>query len=225
MNNPNVQEHLPEEPTQAIVYVVDDEPHVLETVTKSLKVNGYRLRSFSNAAQLLAELSPDDLGCVVTDFRMPSMNGMELLKELKARDSLLSIVFVTGYATVPIAVEAMKQGAITLLEKPFKLDDLVREVDKAIHQSLARSEEFKRVNDARQKMALLTAEEIAVLECATQGKPNKSISQELSLSSRTVDRRRHSALKKLAADSIADFAVIQALSKSALGGLRGIDQG
>ncbi len=193
-----------------VVYVVDDDDLVRHTITESLRAHGYAPQSFESAADLLAHVSADDVGCVVTDLRMPSMDGKQLQRELRSQGSNLSLIILTAFATVPVAVELMKDGAATLLEKPCKVDVLTNEVAKAIGQSQVLAAHRLRVQNARRQIASLNIEELAVLDCASQGKPNKAISEELSISSRTVDRRRQSAMRKLSVESIAEFAVIRA---------------
>ncbi|QDT11073.1 response regulator transcription factor [Planctomycetes bacterium K23_9] len=200
----------PTDASESVVYVVDDDPLVLSAITESLRLHGYAPRGFAKPSELLARVSPSELGCVVSDLRMPTMDGVQLQRELKILGSDLSLIVLTAYATVPVAVRLMKDGAVSLLEKPFDMGELAVEVGKAIRRSQQVGVERKRVNDARKRMAKLTSEELAVLDCAAQGKPNKMIGQELSLSSRTVDRRRHSALSKLAVESVSEFVAVRA---------------
>ena len=200
-----------------VVYIVDDDQLVLRTVRDVLGASGLASQTFSSAAELLAVVSPDDIGCVVTDLQMPGMNGLELQQALIEKESYLSLIMLTGHADVPVTVEVMKRGAITLIEKPFKIDRLSSEVKRAMEVSEKRYTESKRVLEARALIALLSEEELAVLDCAAAGKPNKAIGSELSMSSRTVDRRRHTALKKLQVDSVSKFAVIRTTAKDEAG--------
>ena len=186
---------------QHLVYIVDDDQLVLHAVKDALEAGGLTPRAFGSAAELLAVVGPDDIGCVVTDLQMPGMNGLDLQKALIEKDSSLALIMLTAYADVPLTVKVMKRGAVTLLEKPFKVDRLTEQVHRAIEQSQRFHIEKKRIREAREAIARLNSEELAVLDCAVKGKPNKSISYELSLSSRTVDRRRQSALRKLEVDS------------------------
>ena len=141
------------------------------------------------------------------------MNGIQLQRALIEKQSSLSVIMLTAYADVPVAVEVMKNGAVTLIEKPFKVDRLTNEVQKAISISERLHRERIRICEAQDAIERLTSEELAVMDCAAKGKPNKSISYELSLSSRTVDRRRQSALRKLGVESVSEFAVIRSTAE------------
>ena len=207
-----------------VVYIVDDDRLVLCAVKDALEAGGLSPRAFNSGTDLLAAISPQDIGCVVTDLQMPGMSGLDLQRALIERDSSLSLIMLTAYADVPLTVKVMKRGAVTLLEKPFKVDRLTEEVRRAIEQSRRFHLEKNRIRESRDAIALLTSEELAVLDCAAKGKPNKAISYELSLSSRTVDRRRQSALRKLDVDSVSEFAVIRATAEDKQGILdRSID--
>ncbi|NND96160.1 MAG: response regulator transcription factor [Pirellulaceae bacterium] len=190
---------------------------MLNAVREALESGGYHPRTFSHATELIEQIDPDDTGCVVTDLQMPGMNGMELQQALISKDSSLSLIMLTGYADVSVAVEVMRRGAVTLLEKPFKVQRLKEEVRRAVDQSQRFHSEKKRVRDAREAIESLTSEELAVLDCASRGKPNKAIGYELALSGRTVDRRRQSGLRKLNVDSISEFAVIRATAEDKRG--------
>lgn len=198
------------------VYVVDDDPLVLSAIRDALASRGYQPSIFDNAADLLASINPLESGCIVTDLQMPGMDGVALQQALVDRGSLMSLIMLTAYADVPVAVKVMSQGAAMLLEKPFKVDRLISEVKRALEVSAERHANAKRISQAREAMAMLTSEEIAVMDCAVQGLSNKATGNDLSLSSRTVDRRRQSALKKLGAGSVSEYAVIRQTAKDAL---------
>ena len=198
---------------QSVVYIVDDDPLVLTAVKDALESRGYAPRTYTSAMELLNNMLPTDTGVVVTDLQMPAMNGIQLQRALIEKQSSLSVIMLTAYADVPVAVEVMKNGAVTLIEKPFKVDRLTNEVQKAISISERLHRERIRICEAQDAIERLTSEELAVMDCAAKGKPNKSISYELSLSSRTVDRRRQSALRKLGVESVSEFAVIRSTAE------------
>jgi FixJ family two-component response regulator len=143
---------------------------------------------------------------------MRPIDGFGLQQQLNEKGSSLSLVMLTGYADVQAAVKLMANGAFTVIEKPVDLEDLLVVVRQAIDKSQKLSSDRDAILSARRRLEKLTPEELAVLDCAAEGKPNKVISEELSLSNRTVDRRRHSALQKIAADSVSEFAVIRAMA-------------
>ena len=117
---------------QSVVYIVDDDPLVLTAVKDALESRGYAPRTYTSAMELLNNMLPTDTGVVVTDLQMPAMNGIQLQRALIEKQSSLSVIMLTAYVDVPVAVEVMKNGAVTLIEKPFKVDRLTNEVQKAI---------------------------------------------------------------------------------------------
>lgn len=199
--------------SQEKIYVVDDDPLVLSAIKDALIYRGYKPAVFSSGADLLASIDPNESGCVVTDLKMPGVDGVSIQRALIEQDSSLSLIVLTGHADVPVTVELMMNGAITLIEKPFKVEHLSDEVGRALEVSSQRHAEKLRLKNAREAIAKLTGEEIAVMDCAVQGKSNKVTGSELSLSSRTVDRRRQSALQKIDAGSISQYAVIRSLTR------------
>ena len=192
---------------------MDDDPLVLSAVKDALESRGFAPRTFSSAMELLEIIDSANTGVVVTDLKMPGMDGVELQRALRQKESCLSLIMLTAHADVPVTVEVMKNGAVTLMEKPFKLDRLTDEIQRAMAMSVRLHRERIRIGQAQDAIARLTSEELAVLDCAAKGKPNKAISYELSLSSRTVDRRRQSALRKLNVDSVSEFAVIRSTAE------------
>jgi two-component system, LuxR family, response regulator FixJ len=196
------------------VYVVDDDVSVLASVKAILAANGYEATCFSNVKEFLADFSPYDIGCVVTDLQMPGQDGLALQKRLTDLGSTLAIVFATGFATVPTTVQVMEQGAITLLEKPYDSVSLLNAVSRAISHSSQMFKHRKSVSTANAQLSLLTDEERKVMECVVQGLPNKQICRVLDMSLRTVERRRQTAIDKLGITSAAEFAVILATATS-----------
>ena len=198
---------------QPRILVVDDDLQVLDVLNRILSANGFDPEVFCSARALLATIDPDDVGCVVADLEMPDMSGMELQTELIQRQSCLSLVVVTGHADVQRAIQVMGHGAVMLLEKPFKGHQLVSEVSKGVGLSEQTYARRKRIRTANQAISLLTDEELQVMKLAAHGLANKTIGYELSISQRTVDRRRQSALLKLGIASVAEFALMLAASQ------------
>jgi len=194
---------------QRSLYIVDDEQELLTTLASSLRTLGMRPQTFQRSAALLAATHDDDIGCVITDLRMPEMGGVELIKSLKERESCLSVILLTAFADVSTAVDVMKLGATSVIEKPFQLQTLQTEIHIAMDSSEQAFQRREKFRDAKRRLEALTEEEQAVLELAVAGCPNREISVRLSISPRTVDRRRQSALRKLQADSIAEYAVLK----------------
>lgn len=190
------------------VYVVDDDDVVLLSVEALLTQCGYVVQCFSSAAAFLANCSYDGPGCVVTDIFMPGITGIELQQRLHAAGSILSIIVVTGVADVPTAVKAMEQGAVTLLEKPYRDADLAQAVERGLESSRQRWGQRERQRAVESRLALLTTDECDVLKCILAGKQNKQIAYALGMSYRTVDRRRQAIFHKLEASSVAELALI-----------------
>jgi two-component system response regulator FixJ len=188
------------------VFVVDDDPVVLNSEVALLTAQGYQTRCFLSAEQFLAEFDPETPGCLITDLRLKGMSGLELQRQLQERGASIPIVVVTGYADVPVTVRLMEQGAVTLLEKPYEPAQLVDAVERALRRDRDTRERLRRRRDLDQRLALLSEEERQVMECMLAGKPNKTISQQLSMSMRTVDRRRRGVLDKMKVSSVPELA-------------------
>lgn len=196
-----------------VVYIVDDDPGVLASLEALLVTQDFDVRSFVSAQELFSKITSADVGCIITDLQMPDMDGMALQEKLKELGSHLSLIMVTGYASVSVTVEVMKKGAISLLEKPYDASQLLKEVKEAIADSKSSFERAERISNAISKIRLLTSEELRIMEIAVKGLPNKAISHELRISSRTIDRRRQAALQKTQVGSIAEFAVLLATAR------------
>ncbi|MFU7560604.1 response regulator transcription factor [Roseiconus sp. JC912] len=191
------------------LYIVDDEREFLSSLAMSLREFGYQPVTFDHPKYLLDVVKPDEVGCVISDLRMPEMGGVELIRRLTGRGSCLSVILLTAFADVATAVDAMKLGAVSVVEKPFHLQRLADEIELAMQRSEDDQHRASKIAEAEELLNKLTNEEAAVLDLATKGYPNREISRQLDISPRTVDRRRQSALRKLNADSVADFAVLR----------------
>lgn len=190
---------------EATVYVVDDDPAARDSVSALVIAAGLRVQTFPSAETFLQNYHPEKPGCLVTDLRMLGMSGLELLETLQRDKSRLPVILISAYADVPVAVRAMQAGAVTLLEKPCRNDQLIM----AIHQALARDAEQRqsqaRQQEIKRRLAGLTQEEYEVMQRMVAGKLNKVIANELLISLRTVETRRHKVLEKMQADSLAEL--------------------
>jgi two-component system, LuxR family, response regulator FixJ len=194
-----------------LVFVVDDMSAVAAVTAERLAATGELIcRWFTDPLDLLLELRPGMLDCLVADLAMPTMNGAELQERVIEIDPCVSVVFVTGRADITTTVRVMERGAITLLEKPCCGDRIVQAVREGVERTQARRALVKQRHDAESALRELTSDEQAVLECMVRGWPNKTIARELSLSARTVDRRRHDVLQKCGVSSVAELAVLVA---------------
>ena len=190
---------------EATVYVVDDDPAARDSVSALVTAAGLRVQSFSSAEAFLQENRPDRPSCLVTDLRMLGMSGLDLLEQLQKSSSPLPAILISAYADVPATVRAMQAGAVTLLEKPCRHDQLIT----AIHQALERDASDRAVRlrktELKKRLATLSPEEYDVMQRMVAGKLNKVVANELLISLRTVETRRHRVLEKMQADSLAEL--------------------
>ncbi len=190
---------------EATVYVVDDDPAARDSVSALVTAAGLRVQSFSSAEAFLQEHRPDKPSCLVTDLRMLGMSGLDLLEQLQKSSTPLPAILISAYADVPAAVRAMQAGAVTLLEKPCRHDQLIT----AIHQALERDASDRAVRlrktELKKRLATLSPEEYDVMQRMVAGKLNKVVANELLISLRTVETRRHRVLEKMQADSLAEL--------------------
>ncbi len=190
------------------VYVVDDDEAVLLSVQAMLSQHGYLCRCYLSAEEFLRDAPRDSPGCVITDLQMPEVSGVELQQRLLASQSPLSVVVVTGVADVPTTVALMERGAVTLLEKPYNHDDLVRAVERGLAASRERWLKRRDEQSVLDRLASLTEDERRVMECMLTGQPNKAVAHRLELSMRTVDRRRQAVLEKMGVRTAPELALL-----------------
>lgn len=192
------------------VFVVDDDDAVRKAVASAGGLLGHPVRAFASAADFLATYTPDQSGCLVLDVKMPGMTGLELQRKLADDGTTLPVVMISGHADVRIAVEAMTLGAVTLLEKPFSLDELLAQVRKAIERDAAERASRGKAEDARAKLAALTPKEREVLDQVIAGCTNREIADTLGLSVRAVEDRRARLMRKMGANSLAELVAMAA---------------
>ena len=185
------------------VYIIEDDEAVRESLQLVLESIGRRVASFESANSFLTAYNPEMTGCIVLDIRMPGMNGMELQRKLNELNSILPIIFVTGHGDVPMAVEAMQQGAVDFVQKPYREQDLL---DK-INQAMKLDDENRAILQQKQvileHMQELTPREMDVMKLMVEGKANKVIAIDLDISQRTVEIHRARVMEKLNANSLA----------------------
>ncbi len=192
------------------IFLVDDNSAVLTSMEALLKHEGYSVQSFSNGADFFRKTDLNQVGCVISDLQMPEMNGAELQKRLRKYDSSLALIIISGHADVSSTVQLMEKGAVTLIQKPLETNRLLTAIEKALLQSQEQHEALALYRDAVERLAHVDEEEMQVMQCAIKGMPVKAISDALTMSNRTVDRRRLSALTKARATSITEFAMLLA---------------
>ncbi|MCC7414366.1 MAG: response regulator transcription factor [Gammaproteobacteria bacterium] len=196
-----------------MVYVVDDDEAVRASVSLLLRSVGLEVYSYPSARALLDDALPAACACLVLDVRMPGMSGLELQRELAARRLDLPIVFITGHGDVPMAVAAMKAGAVDFLQKPFNDQDLIERVQQALLGAERTAAAAAEIDDVRTRMARLTPREHQVLARVVDGQANKTIAAALSLSERTVEIHRARAMEKMEARSLAELVRVTLLAR------------
>ncbi len=194
------------------VHIIDDEPMVCHSIRLLLTDQGFETRIYASALDFLRAIAPNATGCVITDVSMPGMTGVDLLTYIKERGLDLPVIVLTGQADVPLAVHAMKQGAVDFMEKPFTGDVLVASVRKALTRCNTRPEKDANLLDVQSRLATLSAREKEVLDYLVVGRPNKIIAQELGISIRTVEVHRANLMRKSRANSLSELVRMSLVS-------------
>lgn len=184
------------------VYVIDDDDDARDSLQFLLETAGLRAETFENAAAFLKRLPGTNAGCVITDVRMPGMTGIELLKALKARAFPLPVIVITGHGDIPLAVEAMRDGAADFLEKPYNDDALLQSIARAISSSKSAAQADDAKAGILHRIAELSGREAEVMAGLVSGKSNKAIAIELDISPRTVEIYRANVMSKMDVDSL-----------------------
>jgi len=186
-----------------VISVVDDDAGARSSLRLLLKSLGLAATAYDCAASFLAAYDPAQPGCLLLDIRMPGMSGLELQQVLNQRGITAPIVFLTGHGDVPMAVEAMQHGAFDFLQKPFRDQDLLDRVQRALAKDRSIREEQRGHECIRQRLDSLTGREHDVLGLVATGAPNKVIAHRLGISQRTVEIHRARVMEKMSADSLA----------------------
>jgi two-component system response regulator FixJ len=188
-----------------MIHVVDDDAAIRESIEFLLSSAGMSCRTYDAAAALLARVSSLEPGCIVTDVRMPGMNGLELVARLKERGVPHPVIVLTGHADVPLAVQAMKAGVVDFLEKPFDDDALLNAITSALARARGMQNDDAEKATLLQKLAQLTPRERDVFDAIVAGDSNKAAAQRLGISPRTVEIYRANVMAKMAAKSLSDL--------------------
>lgn len=197
----------------AVVHVIDDDESVRKSLDFLLRASGFRTATYETATAFLQALPDVAPGCIVTDVKMPEVSGVELLKTLRDREVRMPVVVITGHADVPMAVEAMKNGAIDFLEKPFDDEVLLVSIRTALAAAAGAAEREAARNDLRTRIAALSRREREVLDGLVAGKPNKTIAWDLGISPRTVEIYRANVMTKMRAVSLSELVRMTLLAE------------
>ncbi len=188
-----------------IVMVVDDDSGVRNAMRSLLKSVGLQSALYASAQEFLDGYQPAQRGCLVLDIRMPGMSGLELQQQLNLRGAVIPVIFMSGHGDIPMAVEAMQHGAFDFLQKPFRDQDLLDRIQRAIAKDGERRQALGERERIRTHLDSLTEREREVLDLMTQGKQNKVIAQELGISPRTIEIHRARVMEKMNAQSVAEL--------------------
>jgi two-component system, LuxR family, response regulator FixJ len=196
--------HTTPKPT---VFVIDDDPNILEALQWLLESVELNVESFESSIRFLENYNPNSYGCIVADVRMPIMGGIQLLEQLNSRKNRLPVIILTAYADIPMAVNAMKIGAMDFISKPFNNQHLLEQIQKSIASNVNQYSSESLENYAN-RFADLSKRERQVMKLVAIGKLNKQIAQELFISNSTVEFHRSKIMKKMGAKNLAELIKI-----------------
>lgn len=191
-----------------LVHIVDDQPAMLRMVAELVESISLVPRTYSSAREFLDRYLPRERECIVSDVRMPEVGGLEFLRLLRERGHSAPVIFITGYAEVGTAVEAMKAGAFDYIEKPFAHQTFLDKVQRAIAESELLYVKGMQRRAAEARLALLTPTELKILKLVAQGKSSREIGEQLQISSRTVDNHRGHMMEKLHVRSVVELVLL-----------------
>jgi two-component system response regulator FixJ len=187
------------------VYVIDDDEAMRDSLQFMLDAADFHVSLFDSAQKFLESLSGIEFGCVVSDIRMPGIDGIALLKQLKASHGALPVIIMTGHGDVPLAVEAMKLGAVDFLEKPFEDDRLIGMIELALRQAESGARDEAVTQDIAARIASLSPRERQVMEGLVAGLSNKMIGRDYNISPRTVEVYRANVMTKMQVGSLSEL--------------------
>lgn len=188
---------------QQTVYVVEDDEAVRDSLELLLKSDGKPVKTYESANGFLQDYSDEMAGCIVLDIRMPGMDGMELQKALNEKHSILPIIFVTGHGDVPMAVDAMKEGAVDFIQKPYREEALLEKIEAALAQDREQRQSLTEKQEIIRRVNSLTPREREIMDRMIAGQANKVIAIELEISQRTVEIHRSRVMHKMGTHSLA----------------------
>lgn len=198
-------------PVKAAVFVVDDDDGVRRALGTLMESVGYLYVAYPSAVEFLRHYNPAQPGCLILDIRMPEMSGLELQQELNRRGYHIPVIFVTGHGDVPMAVDAMKKGAFDFVQKPFRDQDLLDRVNRALQTDAGVRQESAGKDEVQRRWGTLTPREKEVMALIVAGKANKVIAMDLNLSERTVEIHRARVMEKMKARSVAQLVKMSLL--------------
>jgi len=199
-------------PSIPTVFIVDDDPGVCKLWRMLIESAGLAVKTYATATEFLSDYEPEQPGCLVLDVQLPDVSGLELQRKLSNELAALPIIFVSGYGNVPLAVSAMREGAVDFLEKPISARLLLDRVREAIETDRSTREKRHEKLRATDLMKRLTPRETQVMELVATGRTNKEIASTLTLSTKTVEVHRARIMEKLKVRSVADLVRLRVAS-------------
>lgn len=197
----------------SIIYIVDDDEPVRDAISMLLDTIGLHHQSFADAQSFLDTYDPAQPGCLILDIRMPGISGLDLQDRLLELDAPIPIIFITGHGDIPMAVEAMRKGAVDFIRKPFRDQELLDRVNEALSAGEQQQAEHDQRQQAVQRLSELTPREQEVFERVAAGQANKVIAIELGISERTVEIHRSQVMHKTESRSLADLVRLKLLTE------------
>lgn len=198
-----------------VVYVVDDDEPVRDSISMLLDTVGLAYESHANAQSFLDAYDPSRPGCLILDIRMPGISGMDLQAQLLKMEAPVPIIFITGHGDIPMAVEAMRKGAVDFIRKPFRDQELLDQVHRALAEGQEQQAKHELLESARARIAALTPREHEVFERVASGQANKVVALELGISERTVEIHRSQVMQKTGSRSLADLVRLKLQTEQA----------
>lgn len=189
----------------AKIYIVDDDEAFRDSLRWLLESNGFEIELFTSAKEFLDSCNSGKPGCVVLDIRMPGMTGLELQEKLNKKGIRTPVIFVTGHGDIPMAVSAVKRGAMDFIEKPFNESEMLELIRNALVLDTQQREADKQQAVIYSRLAKLTSREREVMECVIAGKSNKLIADQFGIAVKTVEAHRAKVMDKMEANSLADL--------------------
>jgi len=191
--------------SSSVVYVVDDDPQACQTISELIYSFGFQVKSFQSAQEFLNSVDASQPGCVILDLRMPGIDGVEVHRRLLDREIGLSVILLTAYAETRITVSTLRSGAIAVLEKPFKDEELWSFVQEGVERSEVEHFRRRHLHSLERRLKKLAQQDREVLKLMMEGVKNRSIAKRLEVSLRTVENRRRRVFEVMQAESVAQL--------------------
>ena len=199
---------MKEPENRSLVFVIDDDPSFRRSTQLLIESAGYEVQAFSSAEEFLVSRRPDVPSCLILDVRLPHLSGLDLQKQLFKAGGQMPIIFITGHGDIPMTVQAMKAGAVEFLTKPFREQEFLDAIRRAIDSDRTAWRQRAKLADLGRQYESLTPREREVMRLVVRGMPNKVIASELGTAEKTVKVHRGHIMQKMAAKSLAELVLM-----------------